>query len=222
MYFYFRRPTLLVILCASFFLVGFSIQGEGDRILGEAISYVIKLDDFEADFLYEFQAPNRRNHKKSGKILAKDQGARYSILLDEQEVYMDGQTLWVYLPSHNEVMVLPGDGDTENVMESIFKLFMFKESSEYLGKDLVNGHECDKIFVRLKNSPDVNYQKAYVWIGQLPRPRMIEKITFLDEGQRTTSYIFTKIQPNRGLTLERFRFNSNNYPDVTVVDQRDD
>lgn len=222
MYSFFQRLPLLVIICSAGLLCGFQFQGEGDRILREAISYVVKINDFEAEFYYEFQSPNRRNLKKQGKILARDQGSRYSILLDEQEVYMDGQTMWVYLPGHNEVMVFPHDGNVENLMESIFKLFMFKDYSEYLGKDPVNGNECDKIYVRLKAEPNVNYRDAYVWIGQSPRPRMIEKITFLDDGQRATTYVFTKIQPNLGLGMDRFRFDSNAHPDITVVDQRDD
>ena len=200
----FRNYRILVasVLLNLPIVVALAQEEMAEKVLQEVIAHGQQMQDFEAEFHYEIQTPNRRNLKRNGLIRYMDH--KYAIYLDRQEIFIDGSTQWIYDTEANVVHVSPYEVGGTNVMELLFQLFAYKISSQYLGEELVRGVVCDKLLIQVQNQPDLTYHTAYVWVGR--RPRMFSKVSFMNQRMNTTNFEFVNIQTNRGFRLPYFQF----------------
>lgn len=207
----------------SYFLLLSSLSAQpsediaSQKVLGEVIDHGRSMRDFQADFVYELQSPDGTYLQRDGRILYMDH--KYAILFQDQEIYIDGETQWIYSPETNEVFITEYEVGGTNVMELLFQLFAFKISVSYLGEEMLRNKIHDKINIVVADHPNITYHQAYAWVGK--RPRMFNKVTFIDRRRNTTTFEFVDISTNRGFTLSDFQFDVFAEPEVKVRDLRE-
>ncbi|RMG64586.1 MAG: outer membrane lipoprotein carrier protein LolA [Bacteroidetes bacterium] len=208
----------LAILGSSFLLFnGFvAFQSSADRILEESKTTLRSLNDFSADFTYELANPGMRNAVSKTGSLKYKQG-KYVIKMDDQEIYCDLETLWIYLSEDNEVNIMDYDPEEGMDVESIFNLYETSSQARYQGEKTVNGAACHHIYLAIKDA-DLEYNQAYLWINK--QTKMLQKISLVNRTQTTTTYEFRNMETNTGLTDAAFRFDVAAHSGVDVYDER--
>lgn len=208
---------VLPIIIASFLIVtGFTVQNDrSGTILSESRAKLESLDDFSANFKYAISNPNMKAVAKSGTIKYKK--GKYVITLDDQEIYCDGKTLWIYLPEVPEVSIMSYTEDESINVESIFKIYESSTRSRYEGEASVHGVACHKVFLAVQ-SDELDYNQAYVWINK--KTKFMEKVVLIDRKQTQTTFEFSTINTNVGFEESDFQFNVKEHSDVPVYDER--
>lgn len=206
------------VLSFSFALLsGFvPFQSSADRILEESKLALRALDDFSADFVYELTNPGMRDAVAKTGALKYKQG-KYVIRMDDQEIFCDLSTLWIYLRSDNEVNIMDYDPEEGMDVESIFSLYETNAQARYQGEQTIEGADCHHIFLAIKD-PSLEYNQAYLWINK--RTKLLQKISLVNRTQTTTSYVFKNMKTNTGLKDAEFRFDVAAHGDVEVYDER--
>ena len=202
-------------------LSGFqTLDEKSEKILKESRAKMESLKDFSADLRYEIKNKSTRLNpiSKSGKVKYK-KGNKYVLSMADQEIYCDGETLWLYLPDDQEVTILNYDPNEEGMsMESILSVYQASASSRYEGSEVVHGKKCHKIYLAVKD-PSLEYNQAQIWINMTSK--MLEKVSLIDRKQTVTTYEFSSISTNRGLSDDAFRFNIKAHEGVDVYDERE-
>lgn len=211
------------LLCVAVLLLlsGFqTLDDKSEKILNESKSKMESLKDFTANLRYEIQNKSTRLAPiaKTGKVKYK-KGNMYVLSMADQEIYCDGETLWLYLPDDQEVTILTYDPSEEGMsLESILGVYQANASSRYDGEEVVHGKKCHRIFLGVKD-PNLEYNQAYIWINM--SSKMLEKVSLIDRKQTVTTYEFSGISTNKGLSDDAFRFNTSDHGNVTVYDERE-
>lgn len=187
------------------------------KVLGEVINHGRSMRDFQADFVYKLQSPDGTHLQKNGRILYMDH--KYAIFFQNQEIYIDGETQWIYSPETNEVFITKYEVGGANVMELLFQLFAFKISVSYLGEETMRNKVHDKLNIVVADHPNITYHQAYAWVGR--RPRMFNKVTFIDRRRNTTTFEFVDIKTNLGFELSDFQFDIFEEPEIKIRDLRE-
>ena len=209
---FFMLPVAIAVFMV---MSGFSTTGvdkdPSQNILEESKEKLRNLRDFSADFLYTIQNPNLKPISQSGSILYKK--GKYVIKLEDQELYCNGDILWIHIPAEDaadaELQKMDYDEEEGMNVESIFNIYESSTESKYEGSETVHGVETEKIFLAIKN-PDLDYNRAYVWINK--RTKILEKVLLIDRRQTQTIYEFSNIKTNTGVLDSAFNFNEKDFP----------
>ena len=211
--------TFIVVSGAVQF--GFSpepLQDEkAKRILDDSKAVFESLKDFSATFSYSLSNATMKSAevKKFGKIKYKK--GMYFIQFGDQEIYCDLESQWIYLSESNEVNIIAYDPEESVSIESIFSVYSDGVQTRYDGQETLQGHQCHKIFLASTDRGQ-DYNQAYLWINA--RTKILEKATLIDRRQTRTTYEFSKIKTNTGLTSAAFVFNPKGHPGVDIYDER--
>ena len=154
---------LLVILPL---LLGLSLQAQdsekANKIIADSQNTLENMQDFSANFHYSIENPNMNKPVvREGDI--KYKSGKFVIKLDDQEIYCDGVTQWIYLPQDEEVTIMNYDPE-EPWIESIFNIYESSSEPRYDGIETIHGTKCHKIYVAIKD-PSLDYNQAIVWIN---------------------------------------------------------
>ncbi len=206
-------PLLLVGIFVT--LTAFRPAEDAMQILQESKAKLESLQDLSAQFSYEISNPAMRAVRKDGTVKYRD--GMFVVKLEDMHVYCDGITQWFYLPEMNEVTVQDYDSEDEFSMESIFSVYQAATRARYDGTDQIHGSACHKIFLAV-NDPALDYHQAHVWVNT--STKLLEKVALVDRKQTKTTYEFSDIEVNQGLSGSVFRFNSGEHPGVDVYDER--
>jgi outer membrane lipoprotein carrier protein len=212
------RIFLLLSLFAGLLFTGLSAQsGDSERILKQSQEKLESLSDLKADFTYVISNPSitRQPEPRQGQVRYKS--GMYALLMDDQEVYCDLETQWIYLPEVSEVSILDYEEGEGMSLSTIFEIYETNAVPRYEGKETVHGNECHKIFLAIKD-PSVDYNQAYLWINT--RTRLLEKVSLIDRRQTTTIFEFLDLKTNTGLSIADFRFDPAKHEGVEVYDER--
>lgn len=190
---------------------------QADLIFQEIINHGLQLTDYSANFRYNIQTPNGRRFQKVGRISYQQQ--KYTVHIEDQEIYNDGTTQWIYLPRNKEVYISDYERGGSNVMEMLFQIFFSDITLDYLGEEKMLGIDCDKLRATVMNAVNADFHVAYIWVSK--ESRMFQKVTFIDQRQSTTNFEFFDYELNTGLEVSQFQFDVDAFPEVSVFDLRD-
>ncbi|MDX2250194.1 MAG: outer membrane lipoprotein carrier protein LolA [Bacteroidia bacterium] len=205
-----------IVLAMYLGLTGFSVSNDiSGGILSESKAKLESLDDFSAGFKYSITNPNMRPVAKNGSIKYKK--GKYVISLDDQKIFCNSKTLWIYLPEVNEVSIMSYTEDEGINVESIFKIYESSTKSRYEGENEIHGVVCHKIFMAIQ-SDELDYNQAYVWINK--KTKFLEKVVLVDRKQTQTIYEFYDIKTNVGFGDVEFEFDPKQYRGVNIYDER--
>lgn len=156
------------------------------------------------------------NEEIKGKITVK--GDKFRLVLDDQEIINNGNTVWTYLPSAKEVNIDNVDPDTEEMNPSKFYV-MYKKGYKYLYlEDQVDGGVLCEVVDLVPEKKDAQYFKIRMNINK--KDKSIQSWTMFDKSGNRYKYSISKFQPNVKVDDTFFAFDPKKYPGVEVIDLR--
>lgn len=154
---------------------------------------------------------------KTGVVKMK--GGKYRILLSGQEIYSDGNIIWTYDKSANEVQITQFDGSANMITPQ--KLFTNFYDKDFLYK--LNGEkkEGSKTIQEIELTP-VDKTKPFfkVLLGIDKSSKSIVSTRVYEKNGNRYIYAVVEMKTNGPIPDDMFVFNSKNYPGVEVVDLR--
>ncbi|WP_339926491.1 outer membrane lipoprotein carrier protein LolA [uncultured Cyclobacterium sp.] len=211
-----KRITLSLLLLFIACFPGLPQEDTVTMILSEAKANLERMNDFSADFTYSIENKSKPvSISKKGKFqFAK---GKYVLLMDDQEIFCDGKSMWIHIQGDEEVNILHYDPEDSTGFDLILSPF-YEEATKsiYEGKKLVDGITYDQIYLEFSN-PELDYHKARLWIDEASK--ILEKIVLVNRRQTISTYQFTNIKTDQGLPESTFVFDIENF-NGEIYDER--
>ncbi len=216
------------LLLGFFMLTGFTVFSQSNS-LGKSDADAKKiLDNVSAKFkTYKSVTANftLKIENSAGKIqgtksgVVNMKGSKYRVNISGQEIYSDGNNIWTFDKSANEVQLTKFDPSTNTITPQ--KMFTNFYDKDFLYKLNSEKKEGNKVIQEIELTPvdkSKTFFKVLVDIDKNSKNIVSTKV-FEKNGNR---YIYTinsmKINPNLPESL--FVFNAKNHLNVEVVDLR--
>lgn len=226
------KNILIIFLAFLFTNTSFAQSGEFTRETSDPAAKAIleklrnKYEAYktvEADFQLTIEIPEEAKEVQTGNLAQK--GDQYRLQLDNQAIYSDGKTLWLYLKSNNEVQINNVD-DFEEEEEDFLSpkdLLRIYEKEDFIFALTNEGNEKGVAIQQIEFKPidkDSEYAKMRLTIDK--RKNQIMRIkAFAVDGARYTMDV-TKFKPNLAYKTTDFTFNPKDFPGIHVEDLRID
>jgi len=154
---------------------------------------------------------------KKGTVYMK--GTKYRVSFIGQEIYCDGNTVWTYDKSSNEVTVSKLDASTTTLTPQ--KLFTNFYDKDFLYK--LNGEKKQdgKTIQEIEMTPNDKtkpFHKVYLLIDK--NTKSIYSTRVLEKAGNRYSYTVNKLNGSANIPDSKFVFNKKDYPGVEEVDLR--
>lgn len=154
---------------------------------------------------------------KKGTVYIK--GSKYRVSISDQEIYSDGNNIWTYDKSSNEVQVTKFDPTTNTITpQKMFTNFYDKDFLYKLNGETKRGNKTIQEIELTPIDKTKTFFKVLVGIDKISKNIVSTKL-FEKNGNRYI-YTVTGLKTNTDLPESLFIFNSKAYPNVEVVDLR--
>ncbi len=166
--------------------------------------------DFE--FIFENKSQEIRE-TQNGKIILENDN--FKLELDNQIIFNDGETQWIYNSDINELQIIEHDSEDEMMNpDKLFKIYEKDYKYTYIGAESKNGERLHVIdlFPEESNS----FMKITLYINVIKN--QLDKLILFDKNGGTYSYIINTFKSN-SLT-KPLDFNIDQYGDVEIIDLR--
>lgn len=181
-----------------------------DKLSSTTESYKNMSIDFE--FIFENKSQEIRE-TQNGKIILENDN--FKLELDNQIIFNNGETQWIYNSDINELQIIEHDSEDEMMNpDKLFKIYEKHYKYTYIGAESNNGERLHVIdlFPEESNS----FRKITLYINVIKN--QLEKLILFDKNGGTYSYIINTFKSN-SLT-EPLDFNIDQYSDVEIIDLR--
>ncbi|MFK7969464.1 MAG: outer membrane lipoprotein carrier protein LolA [Bacteroidia bacterium] len=185
-------------------------------ILKKAQSVFEKLEDFSAKFSFTLSNPSDPNAKITKDGTLKYSKSKYAVMLPDQEFYCNGEKIWAFFPSDEEVTVYSNDPEEGFDIESMLQLYKANAKARHDGRVTMNGKTCHNIYLANSDS-DVEFNQARLWVDV--KTHLPVKVETVNRNQTRTVYSFTNVKTDQGIPPTAFEFDTSKHPDVTVYDE---
>ena len=217
-----KKNIITLGLLLSFFAVclpGFAQDGTATKILNESKAKFDKLEDFTADFIYSLENPSnsKTNISKKGKLYFS--GGKYIVILEDQEIYCDGESIWIHLPEDEEVNIMNYDPEEGFNIHEIFSPYDEGSNARYEGTQTVDGRPLHIIYIAYVTDTNMEFNQARVWINQTTK--IMEKVVLTNRRQISTIYEFSNIKLNQGIPSSKFSFDTKKF-EGDIYDEREE
>jgi outer membrane lipoprotein-sorting protein len=172
----------------------------------------------QATFTYKAENSDEKViSTKKGTVYMK--GTKYRVSFIGQEIFCDGNIVWTYDKSANEVTITKLDASTKTITPQ--KLFTDFYDKDFLYK--LNGEkkEGKKLLQEIEMTPNDKtrpFHKVYVLVDKSAKTIYSTKV--LEKEGNKYSYTVNTLNGNANIPDTKFIFNKNDYPGVEVVDLR--
>lgn len=147
------------------------------------------------------------------------QGSRYRVSISDQEIYSDGDNIWTYDKSANEVQLTKLDPDANTITpQKMFTNFYDKDFLYKLNGETKKGGKTIQEIELTPVDKTKAFFKVLVYVDKSSKNIVSTKV-FEKNGNRYV-YTITSMKVNTNLADSLFVFNSKDYPGVEVVDLR--
>lgn len=154
-----------------------------------------------------------------GSFLLK--GEMYKILMDDMEIYYDGETLWNYIIEAGEVNVLtpPEEPDPDSYFENPIRFFTIYEKDffyKYIGEETRKGKNLHVIDLYPKD-----LKRSFTRIRIIISKEKLELYSAKLFGKNKIHYTLKILSfVSKDIPDEAFVFDPASYPDVDIIDLR--
>lgn len=146
-------------------------------------------------------------------------GPRYRVSISDQEIYSDGDNIWTYDKSTNEVQITKLDPGSNTITpQKMFTNFYDKDFLYKLNGETKKGGKTIQEIELTPVDKTKTFFKVLVEVDKTSKNIVSTKV-FEKNGNRYV-YTFTSMKVNTNLADSLFVFNSKNYPGAEVVDLR--
>lgn len=191
------------------------------RILDKLKKDYDSFKSIELSFTLELELPGQPKEIQKG--LVAQQGNKYMIRLDQQEIYCDGKLLWVYLKKNNEVQINNfNSNDTEGIITPQDMMQLYSKG-QFVYAVTGEGTENNQQVTFIEFKPlDANseYSKFRLAVNTKLN-KMVSLKVFSKDGSRY-HLIVNEFTPNKKFENGYFVFNMSKYKGIRVEDLRID
>jgi outer membrane lipoprotein carrier protein len=173
------------------------------------------LSDFRAAFSQTIFVDSTDSGYSTAGTLWVKKPDRFRLELERQTMISDGDTLWTYVPMHQQVLVdrvYPESAATRP--DQLFLKYFKEADAELMDTVELDGHECYLLHLT-PEEPDVAVFLK-VWVDG--KSWLARRLEVTDDGGLVTEYEFTDVQINLGLVDSLFVYRPP--PEVEVIDMR--
>jgi outer membrane lipoprotein carrier protein len=173
--------------------------------------------NFQAAFTYSSRSPQEPLEEISrGEITV--HGNQYRLIMQQQEIINNGQTIWTYLVEANEVQITDCDPKQKTITPwNIFDNYRQDYTLGQLDTYRVEGHVCDVVELVPKDNAN-DLCKILLTIAHTTKH--IQRLEILDSDQTLHTFSVTNFTYDLKLDKAFFIFNLDDYPNVEVIDMR--
>ena len=172
----------------------------------------------KATFTYKVEnSAGKTLSSKTGTVYMK--GIKYQVSIVGQEIFCDGQNIWTFDKSANEVTITTFDTESSTLTPQ--KLFTNFYDQDFLYK--LNGEKKQgtKTIQEIEMTPTDKskpFHKVYIYVDKIGK--IINSTRVLEKSGSRYSYIVNTMSPNSAVADSKFAFDPKKYPGVEVIDLR--
>jgi outer membrane lipoprotein carrier protein len=172
----------------------------------------------EADFTLSITDANGKvEGTKKGVVYMN--GSKYRVNISGQEIYSDGNNIWTYDKSANEVQISKFDASSNTITpQKMFTNFYDKDFLYKLSGETKQGKKTIQEIELTPVDKTKTFFKVLVDIDKASKNIVSTKV-FEKNGNRYI-YTITGMKTNTNLPQSLFVFDAKKYPNVEVVDLR--
>ena len=218
------RIMWIKLLVLSLFVgINFGAIAQKDPKAKEVLESVSEkyqsLNGLTATFEYTYSnAQDAESQANTGEVTIK--GDKYKLVLDDQEIYNNGKTVWTYIKSDSfkEVTINSVDEDMEELTPSnIYNIYKKGYNYNLIGEKSQNGTVIQEILLTAEN-PKSQFQKIKLLVNKANKNLMGWEIA--DDMGGIFSYKFKEIDTEVNVPDNHFEFDAEKHPDVEIIDLR--
>lgn len=175
------------------------------------------IPSFQADLAYTMtNKVEDINESFNGKISVK--GDMYRLVMQEQEIYNDGETVWTYLPDIPEVTIDNNNPEAGDITpSSIFNIY--KEGYKYIYlKSFTEGGKTFDVVDLVPDDKDAQYFKVRIEIGA--KDHLLRKFILFDREGSEYAYVISNFKSDVNLADSYFKFDSSKLSEDEIIDIR--
>jgi outer membrane lipoprotein carrier protein len=209
--------SALLIIATSVFAQT-SSDPDAKKILDAVSTRFKSYKAVQSSFTYKVEnADGKAISTKKGTVYMK--GTKYRVSFVGQEIFCDGNTVWTYDKSSNEVTITKLDASTTTLTPQ--KLFTNFYDKDFLYK--LNGEkkQSGKTVQEIEMTPvdkTKPFHKVYLLIDK--NAKTIYSTKVLEKAGNRYSYTVNTLKGNANIPDSKFVFNKKDYPGVEEVDLR--
>ena len=210
---------LLAVIIFSTSLVAQTGNDPDAKKILDAVSAKFKsYKAVQASFTYKVENANGKTiSSKKGNVFMK--GTKYRVSFVGQEIFCDGNNVWTYDKSSNEVTITKLDVSSNTLTPQ--KLFTNFYDKDFLYK--LNGEKkaAGKVMQEIEMTPNDKtkpFHKVYLTIDK--NAKTIYSTRVLEKAGNRYSYTVNVLNGNANIPDSKFVFNKKDFPGVEEVDLR--
>ena len=215
-----KKLGVLIVLVGLFGVATAQVDQKAKGILDKMSSKYQSIPSYKTNFVYMLTNKTENiNEQFSGEIMVK--GEKYVLIMSDQEIYTDGETIWTFLKDANEVNVdyyMPDEGDLSpnNIYDAYKKGYRYR----WIESKKVGSRSLDVVELQPEDpkDPDKIFFRIVLNIDQVDYT--IHSWEMYDRAGNVFSYTISGFNPKFTANDSFFKFDESKYPDVEVVDLR--
>ena len=209
---------LTAVTIATSLFAQTSTDPDAKRILDAVSARFKSFKAIQAGFTYKVEnADGKAISTKKGTVYMK--GTKYRVSFVGQEIFCDGNTVWTYDKSSNEVTISKLDASSNTLTpQKLFTDFYDKDFLYKLnGEKKANGKTLQEIEMT-PNDKTKPFHKVYLTIDK--NAKTIYSTKVLEKAGNRYSYTVNSFSGSANIPDTKFVFNKSDYPGVEEVDLR--
>jgi outer membrane lipoprotein carrier protein len=215
-----KNNFLVIVLILSMPGLVMAQQDPKAKEILDAMSAKYKsINSFQANLAYTMKNVTEGiDEAFNGKIAVK--GEMYRLMMQDQEIYNDGTTVWTFLPNLDEPEVTIDNNDPEGgdiTPSSIFTIYQEGYKYLYLNSANIDGKSYDIVDL-VPNDKDAQYFKVKIQIGT--KDRLLRTFTLFDREGSEYSYLITNFKSDVNLSDSYFKFDTSKLKEDQIIDIR--
>ena len=211
-----KKIITIFLTIFAFLSVNAQKDKKATEILNKVIENTESYETIKVDFTYKmYNEEANIDESKDGKLYIQKQ--KYRLLIANQMIISDGETIWTYLKSDQEVMISSADESEETINPSnLLNSYNEDYKSKFIKETIIDGRQIE--IIELKPLKGKTYSLIEVTIDKAKKQILV--FTIFDKNGSEYSYQIKEFIPNIPLSDTTFTFLEKDYPDVDFIDMR--
>lgn len=208
----------MALLTSGLVVIAQTNDPEAKKIL-DAVSAKFKtFTSVQAGFSYKVEdAKGKTMSTKTGTVWMK--GNKYKVSFGGQEIFSDGNTVWNYDKSTNEVTINNVDASGSSLTpQKLFTNFYDKDFLYILNGEKKVGAKTIQEIEMTPTDKSKPFHKVYLQVDKAAKAIYSTKV--LENGGNRYTYTVSNMKTNTPLSDNQFLFDKKKYPGVEEVDLR--
>ena len=209
-----NRTLIFILLILS--INSYAQDEKSNEILQQLSTNTKAYKNIDVDFDFKFENITQgisENQKGNIKINSN----KFRLELNQQIIISDDTTQWIYLKESNELQIM--EYDSLDDMISPNKLFtIYEEGYKNSYVELKNESDITLHIIDLFPIESNAFQKIQLQINS--EKIQLHNIILFDKNGGSFTYLITKFSVDNNLDDNLFKFNSEEYPEIEIIDLR--